>query len=286
MPRTFARQTDFLSRLRDRAARLPRAERGVARVILEDPEAVLALSISELAERSGVADATVVRLARRLGLSGFQEMKLLIAADRSQEAELTVAAPPGDGLAGEVERLVGLHLAALRATQDLLVVADLEAVAERLSVARLVELYGVGTSALAARYLAYRLIRMGVVAHFEEDAHYQAMGTVLADPGCVAVAFSQSGSTYSVVGALKAARDSGAFTVAVTRFRHAPLTAAAAVTLLTGADETPYGSGALSGLISQLCVADVLAVATGRRQPEKAQAALRLSAERLADMKF
>jgi DNA-binding MurR/RpiR family transcriptional regulator len=285
VPRPFARQTNFLSRLREVMGRLPRAERGVAQAILDDPDGVLSLSISELAARSGVGDATVVRMARRCGLSGFQELKILVAADRSA-TEGPERDPSPAGLDEEVGRVMAAQAASLAATRHLLDLADVERTAEHLDNARRVAVYGVGTSALAARYLAYRLIRMGVAASFEEDAHYQAMGTVLMGREDVAVAFSQSGSTYSVVGALEACRAAGAFTAAVTRSRSAPLTTAADVILLTGADETPLLSGALPGLASQLFLADILAIATGVRRPDRAREALRQSAERVATMKF
>ncbi len=290
LARRFTRQTNFLARLREMAAGLPKAERGVARAILQDPEAVLSLSISELAQRSQVADATVVRMARRLGLSGYQELKILVAADRGDMDDggdgPAGPAPAGADLPASVSRVVAQSVASLKATQTLVDAQAVARVAERLDRAPLVAIYGVGTSALAAKYLAYRLTRMGVVAHFHDDAHYQAMSTVLMGEACAAVAFSQSGSTYSVVEALSAARGVGAFTVAVTRYRHAPLSAAADVLLITGAEETPLLSGALPGLVSQLCIADLLAVSTGGLRPDRAREALRQSAERVADMKF
>ncbi len=284
--RRFARQTNFLARLRDMAPSLPKAERVVARAILDDPEAILALSISDLAERSGVGDATVVRMARRLGLSGYQELKILVAADRSPLDPAPSLDEPRPNLAESIERIVATNVDSLRTTQQLIDVAVIDALSARLDESRLVAIYGVGTSALAGRYLAYRLTRMGIVAEFEEDSHYQAMSTVLLDRGSVAVAFSQSGSTYSVVQALAAARGVGAFTAAITRYSHSPLSEAADAIFITGAEETPFLSGALPGLASQLCIADIVAVSTGSRRPERAHRALRLSAQRVADMKF
>lgn len=284
MAKGFAPKTGFLASLRDALHRLPRAENKVAQRILDDPDSVLSMSISELAEQCSVADATVIRLARRLGLSGYQEAKIWIAADRSG------ARRPPSGLdvdpGAELARIVTLNADALAATVTLLDPGVVASIGERLSAARLVAIYGAGTSGLAARYLAYRLTRIGVPASFEEDTHYQVMATVLMDGATAAVAFSQSGSTYSVVSALRAAKESGSATVAVTRFRSAPMTAAADVTILTGAEEEPILSGALPGLVSQLAVADVLAVATGWHRPTVAADTLALTAQRVANLKF
>lgn len=280
MPRMFTRKSDFLPQLRQAFVRLPRAERAVARVILADPEAVLSLSLSEMAERSGVAEATVVRMARRLGLSGYQDMRLVVASDRSD------AMAPDASVIGSADGGAVALTAAVSATEDLLDPADVAQVAEKLDKASLAAIYGAGTSGLAGRYLAYRLTRMGIVAVFEEDTHYQVMGAVLLHEGTAAIAFSQMGSTVSVVTALTAAREVGAFTAAVTRVRHSPLTAVADVTLLTGAQEAPLLSGALPGVVSQLYVADSLAVAAGQRRPVRARETIRTTAELVANLKF
>jgi DNA-binding MurR/RpiR family transcriptional regulator len=219
-------------------------------------------------------------MARRLGLSGYQDMRLVVASDRSEVVS------PDDGVPGGAEAGPSAMTAAVNATQELLDPASVNLVAERLDRSPLVAIYGAGTSGLAGRYLAYRLTRMGVVAVFEEDTHYQVMGAVLLREGTAAIAFSQTGSTVSVVTALTAAREAGAFTAAVTRMRHCPLTVVADVTLLTGADEAPLLSGALPGVVSQLYVADCLAVAAGRRRPVRARETIRTSAQLVADLKF
>ena len=58
-----------------------RAERLAADYLLSHTEDVLALSITELASRCGTSEATLVRLSRRLGYGGYQELKLALAQD-------------------------------------------------------------------------------------------------------------------------------------------------------------------------------------------------------------
>ena len=52
------------------------AERNVAEYILAHPEDASRLNITELAELSGSSDATVIRMCKRLGFTGFYQMKL------------------------------------------------------------------------------------------------------------------------------------------------------------------------------------------------------------------
>ena len=53
-----------------------KAEKRIADWILSNPGGLIPLSISELADQCGCGDATVVRFARRLGFSGYQELKI------------------------------------------------------------------------------------------------------------------------------------------------------------------------------------------------------------------
>ena len=55
------------------------AERRVAEFILKNPDQVVTLNVADIAEQSGVSDATVIRLCKHLGYTGFYQMKLQLA---------------------------------------------------------------------------------------------------------------------------------------------------------------------------------------------------------------
>ena len=59
------------------------AEKRIADYILNNSLQAAELSISELAKACGCGDATVVRFARRLGLEGYQELRIRLARDVS-----------------------------------------------------------------------------------------------------------------------------------------------------------------------------------------------------------
>ena len=67
--------------MRSRLETLSRAEQRVARCILDEPSEAIRFSITELAERATVGEATVSRFCRRLGLSGFLDLKISIASE-------------------------------------------------------------------------------------------------------------------------------------------------------------------------------------------------------------
>ena len=57
------------------------AEKKVADYILKHPEEVVELNIAELAKRSETSDATVIRMCRHVGYSGFYQMKISLASE-------------------------------------------------------------------------------------------------------------------------------------------------------------------------------------------------------------
>lgn len=68
-----------------------RGEKKIADWILQHSEEIVRLSISELAEKCGCGEATIVRFSRRLGLGGYQELKISIAQELN-----TVSAVPSN----------------------------------------------------------------------------------------------------------------------------------------------------------------------------------------------
>ena len=57
------------------------AEKNIADWITQNPGKIISLSIVELAEKCHCSEATVVRFSKRLGLSGYQELKISLAAE-------------------------------------------------------------------------------------------------------------------------------------------------------------------------------------------------------------
>ncbi len=59
------------------------SEKKIADFILENPTGLIPLSISEFADKCGSSDATVVRFSRRLGFSGYQQLKISLAQEEN-----------------------------------------------------------------------------------------------------------------------------------------------------------------------------------------------------------
>ena len=63
---------------------LTRAERRVAAIVADDPEAVAFGTVADVARRSDTSGATVVRLAAKLGFDGFVELQAAVREEMAR----------------------------------------------------------------------------------------------------------------------------------------------------------------------------------------------------------
>ena len=61
--------------------KMSKAEKRIADKIFSSPGQIISLSIVELAELCQCSEATIVRFSKRLGLSGYQELKISLASE-------------------------------------------------------------------------------------------------------------------------------------------------------------------------------------------------------------
>jgi RpiR family carbohydrate utilization transcriptional regulator len=251
-----------LLRLQSKRESLRPAERTVADFVLAEPERLLHMTVSQTARDCNVGEATVIRLCRALGYSGYQEFKLRLAQDLVEPVEyihehITFA----DSAAEIAQKVFQTNAKAVENTHKTLDPAVVEAAARILVGAARIDIYGVGYSSFSALDAKYKFVRLGLTADAPGDPHLQIMAAVRLRPGDAAIGISHSGSTKDVVESLGQARKAGAATIAITNFSPSPLTREADLVLLTASPGSPLGGEVFTSRIAQLCVLDVLSVA-------------------------
>lgn len=274
-------------RLRELAPSLAEAERRVAEYVVREGRGVPALSITELAERCGVSEATVVRVCKRLGLRGYQELRIRLSAElAAEQPQIVGEVRRGDGVEAACRKLFAGMVAALEETLRVLDWSVLERVVARVAAARRVDLYGVGASGVVATDAALKLLRIGVQAQAFTDPHLQATSAALLGRRDVAIGVSHSGSTRDTVEALRVARAAGAFTVAVTQVGPSPITRVADAVLNTVAREPLLREAAIGSRMAAMAVLDGLFAGLLLRRYATAVRALERTREALVGRKY
>jgi DNA-binding MurR/RpiR family transcriptional regulator len=231
--------------------------------------------------------ATVVRCCQRIGYRGFQDLKLALARGegRSQH-QPSVEIGARDSASAVLDKVFLSSAAALRDARSIVDRANFETATVTLDRARTILFAGVGTSAPLAQDAAYRFSTLGLAAMSPVDIHAQHVAARLLRPQDVCLTVSHTGSTRETVAVTASAREAGATTIAVTSFGKSPLTEVADLVLVAGGPELSYRLEAMSSRIAHLTLLDALYVALAQRRRSRAERALDLTAEILADHRF
>lgn len=241
-------------------------EAKVAADILARKDIDEATALRDVATGSGVSEAMVVKVAKKLGFAGFREFRQgLVDYYRSDTAALH-AEIGADDTSGQIVQKV--FRTAMQALEETFAILDLEAfdrAADYLHRARQRDFYGLGGSAQIARDVSHKFLRIGIRASVFDDAHMMMMSAALLGPDDVAIAFSHSGSTSAVIDAVELARRNGARTIAVTNYADSPLARIVDVVLCSTAQNNPLLGENATARIAQLNLLDALFVAVAQR---------------------
>ncbi len=164
---------------------LPLYRRGekVADYVLSHKTGVQYMSISELAEECGVAEATVSRFCRRLKLKGYNAFKLTLAKAIAQEQGTTPIPVmegqeedigPEDSISDLCRKLYTAHTTAIAQSMALIRADTITRAAELLWNADKVYCMGQGGSMILAHEAAHLFSTVSNHFFFVQDSHIQA----------------------------------------------------------------------------------------------------------------
>ena len=250
-------RSSLVLRIENSLGSLSRSEQVVAKYIVENPEQVLYLSVAALADNCGVSDPTVVRMCQKLGFSGYQSLKLAMAAavvSPTQTVHEAVTAE--DDMRTVTEKVFQSAMYALQFTRETLDFSAMEAAAKALIGARKIVIFGMGASGPIAADLHHKLLRLGLDAAVYTDSHLQAIACSYLTSQDVVFAVSHSGSSRAVVDNANVAKTHGAKVITLTSSGKSPLTKLADISLTTMSSETKYRVVAISSRAAALTIVD------------------------------
>ncbi|MDR7520195.1 MAG: MurR/RpiR family transcriptional regulator [Armatimonadota bacterium] len=254
-----------LARLRAEYGRLGPAERKVADYFLDQSERDGVLSISDVAIRAGVSEATIVRFSKRLGYSGFLDFKRAFLNERLQTREDLV--PYYEKLADSDDPSTVLHKVfssmqeSLRGSLEQLDPASFDQAARWMAESDMVEFYAHGGSGCIVQSAVFTYQRLGIRCTAYVVPLQQLSAAELALPTDLVVGVSHTGTTECVVQAVRRARDRGVRTIGLTNTPGSPLAQAAQVVLLTADSSRRLISDVGMSRVAQVAVLDALGVA-------------------------
>ena len=234
-----------------------KSEKKVADWLFSHSGEVLPYSISDLASLCDSSEATIVRFSKRLGYTGYQELKLNLA----QEKEKRVISPTitgADDCYAIFEKVCNDAYMSLERTKKSLSSDAMTRASRAIADAGRVVLIGLGTSASVAEDASNKLLRAGCNSSAYADTHMQAIAVSQLRRGDVLIGISQSGASKDIVEAMRAGRSHGATTISITSKERSPIARQSDILLVTDTEETRHSSLGLNSHIARLVVIDAL----------------------------
>lgn len=266
------------------------AERRVADAVLADPSRVAREPISALAARCGVSPPTVVRFAKRVGFTGYPQLRVGLAMavgmeeGRTGRTMISGMLDENDSLADVASKVSSANARSIEDTVAALDMDALEKAVDALLAARRIDVVGIGSSYLSASDLVQKLDRFGLNIHGHSDRHAAVTAVALRSEGDVVVGFSHAGSTDDVRSAMDLAVANGVLTLMITSNANSPLAKLADIALTYRSTEPTYRLGAMASRIAQLALVDCIFAGMATKQPGPIRAAIDRTFAAVADL--
>lgn len=262
--------SEALSRIRAFYPSISPSEQKVADYVLTCYDKVIRMTLAEVADRTTVSEASVVRFCRSVGYGGFVELKmaLLLAFKGSPQFDYEKV-EIGDSSQVIVRKVFGGAIQTLEDTLALLDIEQFEHTLILLEKAEHILIVGVGTSASMANELFNRLFRLRLNCHVQTDSYLQVMQAALLTERDVLVVISQGGQSMSPIRSATIARKNQCPVISITGDATSDVGKLSNVILLSVSKEVRLEKTA--SRIAQLTIIQALYIAMTMRSFENAR---------------
>ncbi|WP_225414855.1 MurR/RpiR family transcriptional regulator [Streptococcus pneumoniae] len=220
-------------------------------ILVRDSEIVYETS-SEIVSKVKVGEGTLNRFCKKIGYSGFQELKLKMTKDI---LELESQKMSSDTFIDEIKNN---YLSIVESTRKLIDGRQIELAIKLIREANQILMIGVGSSGNEAREFESSLLRIGIISKTVIDTHFQLMHTALLKDNDLIIAFSLSGSTKEVEETLLNAKRKNVKIISITNYSSRNIAKLSDCVLLTSKKESYLEGGSLMAKASQLFIIDVI----------------------------
>ena len=267
--------TGLLARIAERSDRLTASDRKICEEVLRDPVQAAFRSAESIAQNANVHQASVVRLAQKLGFAGFASMRAALREEvRDQAAAATrlrrlVDRP--DGADAGLNAFLAQQIGAIAAVERYVAADAMQQAAATLADARRVFVFASGHATALAELALRRLARIGLATVdlrlSRRDLIERLAGL---GPGDAVLAFAFRRVPTDLPAILRVADDQGVATVGITDLLGAAIWPTAQTVLAA-----PRGrSDDYQTLLVPLALMEALAIAVAQAAPGRATQAL------------
>lgn len=242
---------------------LKTAEKKATDFILENPETIANDTIVEAAGLAGCSEATLVRVARKLGYSGYVMLKAsILQNDENDSGILYGEIKPNDEPIEVANKIFQTFIQSLVDTSGLLNNETYLQALDRIQHAKHLLFAGAG-DAYTVAYTGYlKFSRIGLSASCPQDFDIQLMEASKLGPDDLFVIISHTGQTQSIYEVEKYAKRAGTPILVITNYPMSPIARAADMVLLTATFVPNMFGEIMTKRVAELCLLETLYVNT------------------------
>ena len=250
----------ILSRLDNPPFRVSKGDRKIINCIRTRLTDIPRMTIREIAQACGTAEATCTRFVRKMGFASLADFKAALA---EEGAELGRYLDRGNIQNNESARetarkLLSTNMIALEKTQDIIRNETIDACADLLIGAQRIAFIGLGYSGIIAQDSYFKFLRIGMNCIAPRDNHTMRMIAAIMEPGDVIFAISHSGETAEILETVDIARAHGLRIISLTENHPSSLRRVSDVSLTYIAEETPLETGSIASKMAQFFLVDLV----------------------------
>lgn len=236
---------------------MTKKEKKIADYLLNNPEEARNKSISAIAEICGVAESTVFLFAKKIGLSGFKELTVLLSNDSKKKVFEGIYEE--DSIQSITEKVIEASTQSLTTTSSLIDFEQLEGAVDLLINAKKVSLFALGGSAPIALDGYHKFLRSPLEVEFTVDYHMQLLNAGKLTRESCAIIVSHSGKNSDILRVADILHKNQVPIILITGFNNTALVKKSNYTFIATTEELKYKDvGIYTRRIPQMLIMDLL----------------------------
>lgn len=242
----------------------------IADYIIEHQSDVLSASVQKMAELTQTSPAAIIRFSKKIGFTGFPQLKIELAKDISSESmEFDNMLDPDEDIDSLIKKAYQSNIQTVKKTYGLINNDIIDAVIHQIIKCKHVYLFGIGSSGIVCQDFQHKLLRIGKDSTFYLDSHLQLTIVPNMTKDDLAIFISYSGKTKEIVTAAKHVKELGVPSVAITQTPYNDLAKLVNYVITIPIEEKELRIGATSSRLSSLIIVDLLYYGVARHDKEE-----------------
>lgn len=252
-------------------------EKKVAEYIVNNPNGIVYSTISQVAEKIDVADATIFRFCKKIDLKGFQDLKITLATEFTNKSNSYANEQIGenDDEQSIIKKVFNANITALNDTLLSIDPNIIEKAANAILEADQIVFYGNGGSGAVAMDAHQKFLRTGLKVSVYTDNHLQLMSVAQLTEKDLIIVFSHSGSNLNMMNILDVAKENGTKSIGITSFSKSPIGEKVDISINAISQETGYQFEAFASRIAHLTIIDSIYISVILKRKESTDAAIK-----------